>query len=62
LHAPVFSRPAIRHSHLPVEDDLDGQKDSAEKSFFPESFTGAGSSLGLTGGDESRPQAKLEPT
>jgi hypothetical protein len=48
--------------HLPVEDDPEGQKDSAKKSFFPESFSGPGSSLGLTGGDNDRPRAKPERT
>jgi hypothetical protein len=48
--------------HLPVEDDPDGPKDSAKKSFFPESFSGPGSSFGATGGDENRPQANPERT
>jgi hypothetical protein len=47
---------------LPVEDDPDGRKDSAKKIFFPESFSGPGSSLEATGGDESRPRAKPERT
>jgi hypothetical protein len=45
-----------------MEDDADGQKDSAEKSFFSESFCDPGSSLEVIGGDQGRPQPKSERT
>jgi hypothetical protein len=57
-----YRRPVSDAGGLSMEDDADGQKDSAKKSLFAESFSDPGSSLEVIGGDQGRPQAKPERT
>jgi hypothetical protein len=57
-----YRRPPSDAGWLSVEDGASGQKDSAKKNFFLESFCDRSSSLEVTGGDHGRPQAKSEWT